>query len=42
MAGVSGGGPVEYPGAPAVPVVSDELTDEDLGVVTGGLVVKTY
>ncbi|MEI8083416.1 MAG: hypothetical protein WCI74_16380 [Actinomycetes bacterium] len=38
MAGVSGGGPVEYPGAPAAPVVSDELSDEDLGVVSGGAV----
>ncbi len=36
MVDVSSDGQVEYPGAPAVPVVSDELTDEDLGVVTGG------
>ncbi len=39
MADVSSNERVEYPGAPAVPVVSDELSDDDLGVVTGGLLL---
>ena len=38
MADFSSNEPVEYPGAPAAPVVSDELSDEDLGVVSGGAV----
>ena len=30
--------PEPYPGAPAAPVVSDELSDADLNAVSGGLV----
>ena len=32
--------PEPYPGAPAAPVVSDELSDTELDVVSGG--VQTY
>ena len=40
MIGPTDNNDTDYPGAPAAPFAGDELTDGDLGIVSGGVVVN--